>query len=269
MQSELFSALQPARMAARDDSSSGRRPCSRFKRPKRRRRCRRNRRRSRTATDGASHPSQVGRAPAGARPALAGAGCPWTAPGGGWSRRFDPEQTTPGSSRTRRACRCARSSSSSGRCCGRCAWWMLLGLGLLAGSSLIGIAEVLLFQRLVDDVLVPADYGPLLWIALDLRRPQRAERDRFGRRRHPLDLGVPAIPRQAAHRHLPSRAGSSAARPRAAPARRRDVAADLRRRLGRAVHDRPAHLRGGRGHPARLPRRSRSSGSSGSWRWPR
>lgn len=45
-------------------------------------------------------------------------------------------------------------------------WWMLLGLGLLAASSLIGIAEVLLFQRLVDDVLVPATFGPLLWIAL-------------------------------------------------------------------------------------------------------
>ena len=51
MQSALFSALQPAKMAARGDSNSGRRPCSRFKRPKRRRRCRRNRRsnsRSRT-----------------------------------------------------------------------------------------------------------------------------------------------------------------------------------------------------------------------------
>lgn len=45
-------------------------------------------------------------------------------------------------------------------------WWILLGLGLLAASSLISIAEVLLFQRLVDDVLVPATMGPLLWIAL-------------------------------------------------------------------------------------------------------
>jgi subfamily B ATP-binding cassette protein MsbA len=45
-------------------------------------------------------------------------------------------------------------------------WWILLGLGLLAASSLISIAEVLLFQRLVDDVLVPATFGPLLWIAL-------------------------------------------------------------------------------------------------------
>lgn len=45
-------------------------------------------------------------------------------------------------------------------------WWVLLGLGLLAVSSLIAIAEVLLFQRLVDDVLVPAAFGPLLWIAL-------------------------------------------------------------------------------------------------------
>jgi len=45
-------------------------------------------------------------------------------------------------------------------------WWILLGLGLLAASSLIAIVEVLLFQRLVDDVLVPADFGPLVWIAL-------------------------------------------------------------------------------------------------------
>ncbi|MDZ5623546.1 ABC transporter ATP-binding protein [Nocardioides bizhenqiangii] len=45
-------------------------------------------------------------------------------------------------------------------------WWIGLGLALLAISSMIGIAEILLFQRLVDDVLVPADFGPLLWIAL-------------------------------------------------------------------------------------------------------
>jgi ATP-binding cassette subfamily B protein len=45
-------------------------------------------------------------------------------------------------------------------------WWLALGLVLLAVSSLIGIAEILLFQRLVDDVLVPATFGPLLWIAL-------------------------------------------------------------------------------------------------------
>lgn len=53
MQSALFSALAPARMAARDDSSSGRRPCSRFKNKRRRRRCRRNRRSStsRSRTD--------------------------------------------------------------------------------------------------------------------------------------------------------------------------------------------------------------------------
>ncbi len=44
-------------------------------------------------------------------------------------------------------------------------WWIALGLALLALSSLVGIVEILLFQRLVDDVLVPADFGPLLWIA--------------------------------------------------------------------------------------------------------
>jgi ATP-binding cassette subfamily B protein len=44
--------------------------------------------------------------------------------------------------------------------------WLLLGLGLLAAASLIEILEIMLFQRLVDDVLVPADFAPLLWIAL-------------------------------------------------------------------------------------------------------
>lgn len=45
-------------------------------------------------------------------------------------------------------------------------WWIVLGLVLLAVGSLTSIAEVLLFQRLVDDVLVPATFGPLPWIAL-------------------------------------------------------------------------------------------------------
>jgi subfamily B ATP-binding cassette protein MsbA len=44
--------------------------------------------------------------------------------------------------------------------------WMVLGLALLALGSVVEIVEILLFQRLVDDVLVPADFGPLLWIAL-------------------------------------------------------------------------------------------------------
>jgi len=44
--------------------------------------------------------------------------------------------------------------------------WMLLGLGFLAVASLIEIFEILLFQRLVDDVLVPGDFSPLVWIAL-------------------------------------------------------------------------------------------------------
>lgn len=49
MQSALFTALQPARMAADDNSRSG---CRRFKRRARRRRCRRNRRsRSNTNTN--------------------------------------------------------------------------------------------------------------------------------------------------------------------------------------------------------------------------
>ena len=44
--------------------------------------------------------------------------------------------------------------------------WLLLGMLLLAAAPAISVAEVLLFQRLVDDVLVPADVGPLLWLAL-------------------------------------------------------------------------------------------------------
>ena len=43
--------------------------------------------------------------------------------------------------------------------------WMLLGLGFLAAVSLIEIVEIMLFKRLVDDVLVPADFSPLVWIA--------------------------------------------------------------------------------------------------------
>lgn len=45
-------------------------------------------------------------------------------------------------------------------------WWLVLGLVFLAASPAIGVVEVLLYQRLVDDVLVPADFGPLLWLAL-------------------------------------------------------------------------------------------------------
>ncbi|GAB3198801.1 ABC transporter ATP-binding protein [Nocardioides hungaricus] len=44
--------------------------------------------------------------------------------------------------------------------------WLAFGLLLLAAAPLIEVAEVMLFQRLVDDVLVPADLGPLLTIAL-------------------------------------------------------------------------------------------------------
>jgi len=44
-------------------------------------------------------------------------------------------------------------------------WWLLLLVVLLAAAPLIAVLEVLLFQKLVDDVLVPATLGPLLWIA--------------------------------------------------------------------------------------------------------
>lgn len=44
--------------------------------------------------------------------------------------------------------------------------WLALSLLLLAAAPAIEVAEILLFQRLVDDVLVPADYQPLAVLAL-------------------------------------------------------------------------------------------------------
>lgn len=44
--------------------------------------------------------------------------------------------------------------------------WLVIALLLLAAAPAIAVVEVLLFKRLVDDVLVPVDYGPLLYIAL-------------------------------------------------------------------------------------------------------
>lgn len=43
-------------------------------------------------------------------------------------------------------------------------WLVLAGL-LLAAAPAIEIAEIFLFERLVDDVLVPADWRPLVWLA--------------------------------------------------------------------------------------------------------
>ena len=44
--------------------------------------------------------------------------------------------------------------------------WLALSLVVLALVPLVQVVEILLFQRLVDDVLVPADAGPLLGLAL-------------------------------------------------------------------------------------------------------
>ena len=44
--------------------------------------------------------------------------------------------------------------------------WIVLGMLLLAAGPAISVVEVMLFQRLVDDVLVPADFSPLLVLAL-------------------------------------------------------------------------------------------------------
>ena len=45
-------------------------------------------------------------------------------------------------------------------------WWLALGMVLLAAGPAITVVEVMLFQRLVDDVLVPADLSPLLYLGL-------------------------------------------------------------------------------------------------------
>lgn len=42
--------------------------------------------------------------------------------------------------------------------------WIALSMVFLAALPVISVVEILLFQRLVDEVLVPADYGPLLGI---------------------------------------------------------------------------------------------------------
>ena len=44
--------------------------------------------------------------------------------------------------------------------------WLLLGLLLLTAAPAIAVAEAFLYQRLVDDVLVPAAFEPLLALAL-------------------------------------------------------------------------------------------------------
>ncbi|MDO5627095.1 MAG: ABC transporter ATP-binding protein [Mobilicoccus sp.] len=45
-------------------------------------------------------------------------------------------------------------------------WWLALSLVFVAIAPAIEVAEILLFQRLVDDVLTPVDVDPLLGLAL-------------------------------------------------------------------------------------------------------
>ena len=45
-------------------------------------------------------------------------------------------------------------------------WWLLLGIVLLSAAPAIAVAEALLYQRLIDDVLVPAAFAPLVTLAL-------------------------------------------------------------------------------------------------------
>lgn len=44
--------------------------------------------------------------------------------------------------------------------------WIPLGLAFIALGAAIDTAEIYIFKLVVDDVLVPGDLGPLLWIAL-------------------------------------------------------------------------------------------------------
>ena len=44
--------------------------------------------------------------------------------------------------------------------------WLVVALLLLAAAPAISVLEILLFQRLVDDVLVPATIGPLITLAI-------------------------------------------------------------------------------------------------------
>ena len=44
--------------------------------------------------------------------------------------------------------------------------WLLIGLLLLTAAPVIAVAEAMLYQRLVDDVLVPAAFEPLVVLAL-------------------------------------------------------------------------------------------------------
>ena len=42
--------------------------------------------------------------------------------------------------------------------------WLPLALALIAAGVAVETAEIFLFKLVVDDVLVPGDLGPLLWI---------------------------------------------------------------------------------------------------------
>ena len=45
-------------------------------------------------------------------------------------------------------------------------WWLALAMVLVSAAPAIEVVEILLFQRLVDDVLVPAVWQPLVFLAL-------------------------------------------------------------------------------------------------------
>jgi ATP-binding cassette subfamily B protein len=45
-------------------------------------------------------------------------------------------------------------------------WWLVLAMLLVAAAPAIEVVEILLFQRLVDDVLVPEEWQPLITLVL-------------------------------------------------------------------------------------------------------
>src|SRR4051812_34191279 len=44
--------------------------------------------------------------------------------------------------------------------------WLLLSLAMIAVGPGIEAATIWLYKLLIDDVLVPRDFGPFLWLAL-------------------------------------------------------------------------------------------------------
>ena len=131
--------------------------------------------------------------------------------------------------------RCARSSGGSGRTRAATAAGWRSASCFIALVPLVETAMIWMFKVVVDEVLVPRDFGPFVWIAGAYRRPDTARRRPRLRRRVPGDLDRRALPARPAHPLLRPPAGPLARLLRAPPARRRDLAADGRHRRDRVV----------------------------------